>query len=657
MYFQVIGAVALGTGSAFKGTILATGAISLGTGASLEGRGLSTDGAISLNNNVVTVTNSPLSIDVVASACSPATNLYSISGNITSNGVSAATVTLTDGIVSTTVAIGAGDTSTPYSLTGLMSGTGSHTVTVSCAGNIDSATYEAPPSCNAAAASLGGMVYADNNGNGVSDGGDSPIAGVTATLLDSVGAPITSTTTSGSGQYSFPGLIPGVPYSVSFTTPVGYFATTPTIVGPVTLTSGENNTGLSAGFQPVSGTGTIVSVSATPGATDSTTNQYTLTGVINLADAPAGSLTVTDGVITTTIPITAGQTSAVYSLTGLTSGTGSHTVVVSGSGYSPFTTSYMAPAYVVPANASLSLQKYVSASRAVPGDVLTYTIILKNLGTTEATTIVRDSLSAGGTYLPNSATIPAGTSFTAGQPISLWSVPSIAAGDSLTLTFQVSVDAAGILYNVATVPGDTAIICTSIPVKLCVGDQYELTAPAGRASYRWYKDETLISNQTTNILIVSEAGSYSLGVDNANGLCPDFSCCPFIVEEDTLPAYQVAAIGATCLGSSAQNNGQLVLSSFGPDHTYQYSLGVAFDTTALLSGSPQAIPVNGVIATTLPNSVESQSYTVRVYNSAGCYVDQTVTIPPTVCACPADICVPFTLTRAKRSAPIGVLVK
>lgn len=129
----------------------------------------------------------------------------------TSNGASAATVTLTDGIVSTTVAISAGDTTTPYSLTGLMSGTGSHTVTVSCAGNIDSATYEAPASYNTASAGLGGTVYSDNNGNGVSGGGDAPIAGATATLLDNTNTPITSTTTSGTGNYSFPGLIPGVP--------------------------------------------------------------------------------------------------------------------------------------------------------------------------------------------------------------------------------------------------------------------------------------------------------------------------------------------------------------------------------------------------------------------------------------------------------------
>ena len=336
VFFQVNGAVDLGTGSTFKGTILAAGAISLATQASLEGRGLSTAGAIALNNNGVTVTNSLLSINVVASACTPATDQYSISGTISSTNASVATLTLTDGIASATVALGAGTTSTPYSLTGLMSGTGSHTVAVSCAGSMASATYVAPSSCTTSSASLGGMVYADNNGNGISDGGDTPIAGATVTLLNGANMSITSTATSGSGLYSFTGLTPGTPYSVSFTTPPGYSATTPTTSGPITLSAGENNTSASAGFQPVPGSATpTASVSVTPGASQSATNQYALTGVISLMAAPAGSLTITDGSLSTVVSVMAGQPTVSFSLTGLASGTGSHTVTVSGPGYTP----------------------------------------------------------------------------------------------------------------------------------------------------------------------------------------------------------------------------------------------------------------------------------------------------------------------------------
>jgi hypothetical protein len=66
VFFQVNGAVTLGTGSAFKGTILAMGAIFLSTAASLEGRGLSTVGAITLNNNLVTNVALPLPVTLVS---------------------------------------------------------------------------------------------------------------------------------------------------------------------------------------------------------------------------------------------------------------------------------------------------------------------------------------------------------------------------------------------------------------------------------------------------------------------------------------------------------------------------------------------------------------------------------------------------------------
>lgn len=51
VYWQINGAVELGVGSVFKGSIIANGSITLLDGSSLDGRGLSIAGAISLNNN------------------------------------------------------------------------------------------------------------------------------------------------------------------------------------------------------------------------------------------------------------------------------------------------------------------------------------------------------------------------------------------------------------------------------------------------------------------------------------------------------------------------------------------------------------------------------------------------------------------------------
>jgi len=54
VYWQINGEFTLGNGSVFKGTIVSGGAIHLLEGSSLEGRGLTTAGAIDLQNNIVT---------------------------------------------------------------------------------------------------------------------------------------------------------------------------------------------------------------------------------------------------------------------------------------------------------------------------------------------------------------------------------------------------------------------------------------------------------------------------------------------------------------------------------------------------------------------------------------------------------------------------
>ncbi len=113
-------------------------------------------------------------------------------------------------------------------------------------------------------ASLGDYVFVDANKNGIQDGGDSPLPGVTVVLLNGSNTAIASTTTSISGLYSFTGLTPGIPYSVSFVTPTGYMSTSAQIGGndatdsdvnpatgltrSVTLATGENNLNLDAGF-------------------------------------------------------------------------------------------------------------------------------------------------------------------------------------------------------------------------------------------------------------------------------------------------------------------------------------------------------------------------------------------------------------------------
>lgn len=72
------------------------------------------------------------------------------------------------------------------------------------------------------AATISGHVYVDANRNGTFDKGETPLAGVTVTLLDASGNPTSQTrTTDSSGFYEFAKLKPGK-YGVAETQPAGY---------------------------------------------------------------------------------------------------------------------------------------------------------------------------------------------------------------------------------------------------------------------------------------------------------------------------------------------------------------------------------------------------------------------------------------------------
>ena len=99
--------------------------------------------------------------------------------------------------------------------------------------------------------SLAGVVFDDTNGNGVKDGGEPGISGVTVALG---GTETASTTTAGNGSYSFPNLSAGT-YAVTETQPGGYADGIDTaggaggstavndVVSAVALGAGVNTTG------------------------------------------------------------------------------------------------------------------------------------------------------------------------------------------------------------------------------------------------------------------------------------------------------------------------------------------------------------------------------------------------------------------------------
>ncbi len=733
-----------------------------------------------------------LALSVAPGNCNPNTNSYNLTGTITLTNAVSSSLLITDGAINKVIPVTAGQTTASFSLSGLASGSGSHTVIVS-----DMAYKPQPPTSPAHIAIVGVTTV---NCLTLS-------AGLRQVLFTPQYAGLSSEPVSFSVVNELlPTLNPG-PYSLKLYTDnpmitlhaqqggshgtYRYNWLQACATNPGSTTSSVGYTPVSAVYQapasckavasdiaPTSVVVAAVALAVKPETCDPTTNQYRLTGIVNLTNAVAGSLLVTDGSVSTVLTVTDGQTSANFSLTGLASGTGERRVTVSESGqvpttssssgpftiagvttvscttvaatqrqvtltpqytgvngspisfsvtnetsptntagpyvlnlfidnptvtlnaqqgeekstflykwleacansrlaslvYAPTSTTYTAPEACfatprislavtsdtsvtkspngrVPAGPGVPL-KLVDKSKAKVGDILTYTLVITNSGTTDLVdAVVRDSASIGLTYVPNSAITPAGTIFTPGNGLSTWTVARLAPNERLSLIFKARVDSTGILYNTATVQGDTAIVCTTVPIKVCPGSVYSFTlvAKQGRNTYRWFRDGREIRGETNHILVVTAPGSYSLDPSGGTGICPDFSCCPFVVEFDTLPSFKAMAVPVTCTTDAPQTNGKLVISEFDPSFTYQYSLGTQFNPLASLSGGSQIIPTDGILVSNLANPGTSQTYTVRVYNHSGCYRDVTTTLVPTTCGCPVNSCVPFVIQKNKRA--------
>ncbi|MEZ0540212.1 putative Ig domain-containing protein [Fibrella arboris] len=259
--------------------------------------------------------------------CTSATNEYTTTGTLSLTNAVASSLTVTDGVSTAIVAVTAGQSSASFTLTNLPSGTGLHTVTVSGPGYSPiSTTYVAPASCTVCSLSLtatplaGGQIGSAYSQTLTASGGTAPISYTILSGTLPAGLSLDPTT----------GALSGTPASAvtsSFT---------------VRVTDTKACTAL-AGFSLTTTAPPVCSLSATaiPGTCIGTV--YGLTGTVSLSNATAGLLTITDGSQSTALTVTPATTSVTYSLTGLTPGSGTHTVAITLASCGTLNVSYAAP--------------------------------------------------------------------------------------------------------------------------------------------------------------------------------------------------------------------------------------------------------------------------------------------------------------------------
>jgi len=114
---------------------------------------------------------------------------------------------------------------------------------------------------------ISGQVFTDSNGDGVSNGTDSGLAGWTVDLVNSLNQ-VVSTTTGSDGSFSFTGVGPGS-FSIKEVFSSGYIQTSSPSSYSVTTSSGQAVSGLSFGvFQLATASGKLFNDANQDGALD-----------------------------------------------------------------------------------------------------------------------------------------------------------------------------------------------------------------------------------------------------------------------------------------------------------------------------------------------------------------------------------------------------
>ena len=187
-------------------------------------------------------------------------------------------------------------------------------------------------------------------------------------------------------------------------------------------------------------------------------------------------------------------------------------------------------------SSNLVLTQTVSKSRASVNDQVVYRLVVRNQGPSTATNIqIQNTTSAGQTTVSN---VPNRGTFAS----NVWTIPSMASGDSAVLLITNRITVEGVVTQEAEVirldqtdPNTTnnkISSCVSIPMFLCNGQNLQLSVPATFTNVRWFKDGVMIGTGTS--INVSQGGNYTTLADNST--CPASGCCPIeVILEECCP--------------------------------------------------------------------------------------------------------------------------
>ncbi|MFY7912685.1 MAG: SdrD B-like domain-containing protein, partial [Emticicia sp.] len=323
--------------------------------------------------------------------------------------------------------------------------------------------------------SIGDYVFADNNGDGIQNTGDLPIANVKVYLLDgNTGAKLDSVLTTANGAYKFDSLLVGT-YRVQIVLPPGYTSFTLPNTGDDTKDSDVGTTGLSQLI------------------------------VIDISKLPSDTLRNNPKIDAGLIP---SSTRVDLALKKTVLGDCKRKI-------------------------GDSITFNIVVKREDNADIIVNAAVKDSLSTNFTFISATPSI---GSY-SNVSGMWTGINLAKGDSAVLTIVAKINQGsyglvcNDAWINFMDVLDFDSQAGNKIETEDDFARACVSVPMPLCTArnERVILSAPVGYSAYQWYKNGQIIVGANDSFYTTNSIGEYTVTVDS--GSCPANVCCPIYIED------------------------------------------------------------------------------------------------------------------------------
>jgi hypothetical protein len=149
----------------------------------------------------------------------------------------------------------------------------------------------------------------------------------------------------------------------------------------------------------------------------------------------------------------------------------------------------------------------------------------------------------------------------------------------------------------------------------------------------WYDEQGNLLKEGSVFFKPTQAGIYYAEARDTVSGCKGIVRMPSYAFINPHPSFDWVVTRGTCDGTSVRPDAKISLVELKNAKRFDTSNGKTYTGNKTFDNATQ-IPDNGVILKDLANPVSTTFYTVRVFDSTGCFTDSVIVFEPRICECP-----------------------